>query len=79
MRGGGVHVFDSMREVLKLHLESESYGSETSFRRNGYNTILAMTMVSPLASSSLLDRTTNTKIINKRYIQYVASRYSMMC
>ena len=27
-------MFDSMREVLKLHLESGSDGSETSFRRD---------------------------------------------
>ena len=32
--GGGVHIFETMCEVLKLHLETGSDGSETSFRRN---------------------------------------------
>ena len=38
MRGkileGGGRIFETMRVVLKLHLKSGSYGSETSFIRN---------------------------------------------
>ena len=33
--GAGVRIFDSMREVLKLHHESGSDGSEPSFRHTG--------------------------------------------
>ena len=34
--GEGGHVFETMHTVLKLRLESGSYGSETSFRRCGF-------------------------------------------
>ena len=30
---GGEGIFETMRAVLNLHLESGSYGSETAFRR----------------------------------------------
>ena len=35
--GEGGSIFETMHTVLKLHLESGSYGSETSFRRNTIN------------------------------------------